>query len=87
MKLRREKKTNSQSILIKKNWEEKRRKEKKTYMSMEDKISSWGEKRSKRNGYWSFLYMGKKKKKKKKGDGSVVKLDILDFLLEHFTDE
>jgi hypothetical protein len=28
----------------------------------------------------------KKKKKKKKGDGSVVKLGILDFLLGHFTD-
>jgi hypothetical protein len=32
--------------------------------------------------------MGKKKnkKKKKKGDGSVVKLDILGFLLGRFTD-
>jgi len=27
-----------------------------------------------------------KKKKKKKGDGSIVKLGILGFLLEHFTD-
>jgi hypothetical protein len=34
-----------------------------------------------------FLHMGeKKKKKKKKGDGSVVKLGILDFLLGYFTD-
>jgi hypothetical protein len=30
--------------------------------------------------------MGKKKKKKKKGDGSVVKLEILGFLLGRFTD-
>jgi hypothetical protein len=30
--------------------------------------------------------MEKKKKKKKKGDGSVVKLGILDFLLGRFTD-
>jgi hypothetical protein len=28
----------------------------------------------------------KKKKKKKKGDGSVVKLGIIGFLLGHFTD-
>jgi hypothetical protein len=34
------------------------------------------EKKNKKNG----------KKKKKKGDGSVVKLGILDFLLGHFTD-
>ena len=28
----------------------------------------------------------REEKKKKKGDGSVVKLGILGFLLEHFTD-
>jgi len=33
-----------------------------------------------------FLHMGEKKKKKKKGDGFVVKLGILDFLLGCFTD-
>jgi hypothetical protein len=33
-----------------------------------------------------FLHMRKKKKKKKKGDGSVVKLEILGFLLRCFTD-
>jgi hypothetical protein len=32
-----------------------------------------------------FIYMGKRKKKKK-GDGSVVKLGILCFLLGRFTD-
>jgi hypothetical protein len=31
------------------------------------------------------LYVGKKKKKKKKGDASVVKLEILGFLLGCFT--
>jgi len=54
-------------------------------MSMEEKRRSWGEERRKKNGYWCFLHMGEKKKKKK-GDGSVVKLEILGFLLECFTD-
>jgi hypothetical protein len=31
--------------------------------------------------------MREKKKKKKKGDGSIVKLGILGFLLERFTDD
>jgi len=41
------------------------------------------EKIRKRNGYWCFFHM---EEKKKKGDGSVVKLGILGFLLERFTD-
>jgi len=71
---------------LKKNWEDKRKKEKKTYLSMEEK-RSWGEKRrEEKERDVIFLQMGKKKKKKK-GGSSVVKLVILGVLLWRFTDE
>jgi len=49
---------------------------------VDEKRRSWGEKRREINGYWCFLHMGKMKNK---GALSLLKLEILDFLLGCFT--